>query len=255
MKKVDVHCHADMYSDAELAAIFKNTEYWVVGAATSFDSGRRLLELAQKHNRLKVCLGIHPEYPQAFSDFDEVAAQIKNNLDKIVAVGEVGLPWYCLEKMDEEQKAAINREATQLLSQFIQLAKETGLPIILHAIEDTASQALDALEKQEIEKALFHWFEGNEKDLARIVKANYFISISPDAMFNQRYGEFTDLIPLANLTLESDGPWKYNSEKGIPSMIEDTARFLADRRNISAEVILQTNTKNCLDLFGKNQFV
>jgi len=167
----------------------------------------------------------------------------------------VGLPWYCLEKMDDGQKVAINRDATQLLSQFIRLAKETDLPIILHAIEDTASQALDALEKQGIKKALFHWFEGTEKDLARIVTSKYFISISPDAMFNQRYGEFTDLIPLANLTLESDGPWKYNGKKGVPSMIEDTARFLAHRRNVSAERILQTNYQNCLKLFGKNQFV
>ena len=91
--------------------------------------------------------------------------------------------------------------------------------------------------------------------MARIIAAGYTISISPEAMVTGRYGDFSDLIPLGNLTLESDGPWKYDGIRGGPSMIEDTAAFLAARRDLSPEEILGANYQNSGKLFGENKMI
>ena len=252
MKKIDVHCHADLYSQDELRNIFQKKDFLVVGAATGYESGNNLLALAEKYDNLKVCLGIHPEMPDRFLDFERVTNQIKTNISKILAIGEIGMPWYCLRKMSSDQKQATLRDASDLLLGFMELAKELDLPVILHAIEDTASTALTALKKNGITQALFHWFEGTQQDLGEIIRGNYMISVSPDVMYNSRYEEFVDRIPLEFMTLESDGPWEYNGMRGLPSMIEDTAAYLAEKRNLGITDILTASYKNSLKLFGKH---
>jgi len=251
VKKIDIHCHADMYTKTELEAIFADKEYIVVGAATGYDSGNRLLDLAQTYPNLRVCLGIHPEMPQRFSDFDRVAAQIEEHRHRIVAIGEVGMPWYCLKKMESRQKEALTKRADELLKRFVGLARKTQLPVILHAIEGTASIALDQLIENGISKALFHWFEGNQADLERIIDNGYCVSISPDILHNRQYADFTDNIPLEILTLESDGPWEYGGVRGVPSMIEGTAAYLAEKRHLPPESILTASYTNSMNLFGK----
>jgi len=252
MRKVDVHCHSDLYTDPELAAIFQDDALMVVSAATGFNSGNRLLHLSKVYTNLKVCLGIHPEYPSAIPEFEKVADQIRKNLSNIVGIGEVGLPWYCLDKIPAPERERFQEKALECFKKFVKLASSCDLPLVLHAIEDTTAQALDVLEKQGIRRALFHWFEGRITDLERILSNGYFISVSPDAIHNVRYGDFTDHIPLDALMLESDGPWEYNGKRGIPSMIEDTAAFLADRRKLDPITILQANYRNYLHLFKQH---
>ncbi|MCP4756411.1 MAG: TatD family hydrolase [Proteobacteria bacterium] len=251
MKKIDIHCHVDLYSDDELETIFGNEDYLVIGAATGYESGNRLLRLAEDYRNLNVCLGIHPEFPEEFSDFERVAGQIEENRERIVAIGEIGLPWYCLKKMDDRQKKVTARKAEELLVRFMGLAREYDLPLILHSIENMASLALDELKKNGIQRALFHWFEGSKRDLERIVEEGFMVSVSPDLLHNNRYAEFTDDIPMEILTLESDGPWEYDGVRGVPSMIEDTAAYLAARRNLKPEEILAASYANSTKLFGQ----
>lgn len=253
LKKVDVHCHADLYSEEELDAIFANPDYLVVGAAMGFESGQRLLELAERHGNLKVCLGIHPENPTSYNECEKVAIQIANNQDRIVGIGEIGLPWYNLEHVDDRQKAIINRDARELLIRFSKLAATMNLPVILHAVKSSAAVALDTLEQYNITKALFHWFKGSGDDLDWIINSGFMISVSPDCLHNQEYAGFIDRIPLNNLMLESDGPWQYEGIPGVPALIEKTAAFLGERRKIEPEAILAANYNNCLKLFGKEK--
>ncbi|MFH2132047.1 MAG: TatD family hydrolase [bacterium] len=255
IKKVDVHCHVDQYSPSELATIFKDDSCLLVGAATGVDSGARLLQLAEQYQNLRVCLGIHPEKPEGYLERDRVTEQISANLDRIVAIGEIGLPWYCLKEMTASEKTDMRKRAEELLGHFLKLARTSDLPVILHAIKETALFALEQLKEHRIERALFHWFEGSPPDLRQIIKSGYFISISPDLMVNRAYAEFTDNIPLDSLTLESDGPWEYDGTRGVPAMIEATAACLAKRRGLDPEEILKANLDNSLKLFGSESLI
>lgn len=224
----------------------------MVAAALGFESGQRLLELSERYKNLKVCLGIHPEYPSAYGEYEKVAAQIADNKKRIVGIGEIGLPWYNLDPVDDRKKDRINRDARALLIRFFKLAVKVNLPVILHAVESSAAPVLDALEQYNITKALFHWFKGTGNDLDRIINNGFMVSVSPDYLHNRVYTDFVDRIPLKNLMLESDGPWKYKGMPGVPAMIEKTAYLLGKRRKIEPEEILKTNQTNSLKLFGKD---
>lgn len=130
------------------------------------------------------------------------------------------------------------------------MAKEVNLPIVLHAIEETAVIALNELKKRNIKSALFHWFEGDFEVLNEIINRGYFISISPDVMFNEKYSNFVQHIPLENIVLESDGPWEYNGEKGKPLMVLPTIAYLSKVRNISKNHIEKIVYENSCKLFN-----
>ena len=246
---IDVHCHFDQLP-AELREK-EIKENIVVGTAVDYKSGEMLLKYKKKYQNLRVCLGIHPEYPDKYDDYEQVERQIRENITEISGIGEIGLPYFnLLEMKDESKKEEIIKKAKIIFEKFLKLAAELNLPVNLHCIEDSGEYAVIMLEKYNIKKALFHWFEGELSVLERIKRNGWYVSISPDAIYNKEYGDFVRNIPLEMITLESDGPWEYGGETGVPSMTGKTAEFLESVYGISKEEILRITDQNAVKLFS-----
>ena len=246
---IDVHCHFE-----QLPAELREKEISgniVAGVAVDYKSGEILLEYKKIYPNLRVCLGIHPEYPEKYDDYDLVEKQIRENITQISAIGEIGLPYFnLLEIEDMKKKTDIFKKAEIIFEKFLKLAAELDLPVNLHCIEDSGEYAIRELEKYKIKKALFHWFEGDLSVLEKIKRNGWNISVSPDVIYNKEYEKFVRNIPLEIITLESDGPWEYNGEIGVPSMTEKTADFLAKLYSKSKEEILEITNKNACILFN-----
>ncbi len=247
---VDIHCHIDQFEKKEIEGFLKNKNYIVLGAATNYQSSKKLLDMKKVYPQLKISLGIHPEYPDHFNEYYKVEQLIEDNLEHISAIGEVGLPYFYLDKLSQSEREQVLAHSTSILERFIKLGKKYDLPLILHAVFDTAPIALQLLEKHRVKKALFHWFEGDCDSLEKIISNSYLISVSPDIMFNREYSKFVDSIPIENICLESDGPWEYNGERGNPGMIEELARYIGDRRGIAQDKILKISYENYRLLTG-----
>lgn len=222
----------------------------VIGAATHKKSGDRLMDIHRKYPKMHVCLGIHPEFPEYYHEFDQVKRQIIENKENIIAIGEIGLPYYKLMDMKDSDKKELKIKGLHLLSRFLDLAETLHLPVILHAIEETAQAALDELEKRKIEKALFHWFEGPIDVMTSIIEKGYYISISPEVIYNADYAEFVKQVPLKNIVLESDGPWTYNGRQGTPSMVFEIIRYLSIQREINQHKLAEIIYQNTCHLFN-----
>lgn len=102
-----------------------------------------------------------------------------------------------------------------------------------------------------IKRALFHRFEGDFDVLKDIVEEGYYISVSPEVIYNKKYGDFVNHVPLENMVLESDGPWEYDGKKGMPSMVMDIITYLSKARNMEEAVVEKIVFENSLKLFGK----
>jgi TatD DNase family protein len=223
----------------------------VAGVAVDYKSGEILLEYKKIYPNLMVCLGIHPEYPEKYDDYDLVERQIRENITQISAIGEIGLPYFnLLEMKDMKKNTDILKKAEIIFEKFLKLAAEFELPVNLHCIEDSGEYAIKELEKYNIKKALFHWFEGDLSDLEKIKKNGWNISVSPDVIYNKEYEKFVRNIPLEIITLESDGPWEYGGEVGVPSMTEKTADFLTKIYLKNKEEIMETANRNACILFN-----
>ncbi|MBP9477413.1 MAG: TatD family hydrolase [Sebaldella sp.] len=245
---IDSHCHFDQLNFHEREK--EISENIVIAVATGYKSGEKLLEYAELYPNLKVCLGLHPEYFENYNEYDLIEKQIRKNLDKISGIGEIGLPHFNLEGMEEAKKQNLIEDSKVIFNKFLLLAKELNLGVNLHCIEDSAEYAIQRLKEYSIKKALFHWFEGSDRDLEEIIRTNWKISISPDVLYNEKYRKFVSKVPLNVICLESDGPWEYNNKRGLPSMISETAELLAKIYNISKEEILEISNENSNYLFS-----
>jgi TatD DNase family protein len=112
---------------------------------------------------------------------NELVDWMENHRVEMAAIGEVGLPYYIRQKqkMFSEQYS----QYVELLELFISLAKSWDKPIVLHAIYDDAPIVCGLLENFKITKAHFHWYKDDCKTIARMIRNGYFISVTPDVLY------------------------------------------------------------------------
>ena len=245
---IDVHCHLDQLDETRVKSELKKSQ--VIGVAVNYESGNKLLEYKEIYPNLEICLGIHPEYVNNYDEYNIVEKQIRDNRSNIVGIGEVGIPYFNILDMESREKEYIIKKSKEIFGKFLNLANELELPLNLHCIDFGGEYAVKELKKYNIKKALFHWFEGSKEVLDEIVKSKWNISISPDVIYNNEYKDFIKKVPLEIITLESDGPWKYNNKIGVPSMVDKTAEFLSSVYLVSKTEILKIANQNARNIFG-----
>jgi TatD DNase family protein len=256
MKMIDAHIHLDRYQDQEIKQIIEESAYIDSLLSVSFhlESCKRNLLLSKMYSKVRPAFGFHPEQPLPNEkEMDDLFAWIGKHSDEMKAVGEVGLPYY----LRKENKISPKQydQYVKLLEDFIYLTKEYQKPIVLHAVYDDAPIVCDLLEKHSITKAHFHWFKGNQKTVLRMIQNGYFISITPDVIYEEEIQELATIYPLEYLMIETDGPWPFEGpfqgRMTHPCMMKDTISMIAKINKLTfhdtAETIYQ-NTKRFYDL-------
>lgn len=242
MKVFDAHIHFDKYTERDQNQIIKTlAEKKVEGMITvsmNLLSSKENLRLADQYLNIYPAFGFHPEQPlPTDNEVAELLNWIEVNQEKMVAVGEVGLPYYLRKKAKDSRFPY--RGYVEVLEQFIVLAKKLDKPLILHAIYDDASAVCDLLEKHNGRKAHFHWFKGDQKTMERMVENKYFISLTPDILYEEETRGVAEFFPLHMIMAETDGPWPF---EGIfqdkltqPAMVHQVVQQIAAIKKVKGE--------------------
>jgi TatD DNase family protein len=207
MNMIDAHIHLDRYQDEEIKRIVLDSAQIEALISVSFhlESSKRNLLLSQKYQKVKPAFGYHPE--QALPSENELNVLLNwmdDHHDKMIAVGEVGLPYY----LRQEQGISI-APYLEVLEVFISKAKKWDKPIVLHAVYDDAPFVCDLLEKYSFSKAHFHWFKGEQKTIDRMIRNGYHISITPDVVYEPEIQQLVSVYPQELMMVETDGPWPF----------------------------------------------
>jgi len=243
MKIIDSHCHIDWFKNIDLPKIIEDVSE-IYAVSISYESSLKVLDIASKYFTVKVALGIHPEYFEYYEEFEQIKKLIIQNRDKLYAIGEVGLPYFSILEKDMEEKEQLYNKGLELLEKFILLAKELNLPLVLHATQNTSKDALKLLKKYNIKNTLFHWLNCDIKTSKEIFNSNFFASVSVDIIYNNEYLDFAKTIPLKNLLIESDSPWKYDDNNSNPKDVYKVLEKLSDIHNISVNELNDICNKN-----------
>jgi TatD DNase family protein len=212
---VDSHCHLHDPAFADVrGTVIRATEHNVWGAvAVGCDQGtnERTLQAALENTKaVWPALGFHPEWKLTRADLEAVEQQIHTNHARLVAVGEVGLPWYGLGAVADAD--AVRREARERLERLVDLACRYDLPVILHAPHGAAVEALAILKRRDVGRAVFHWHKAPGDVTREIVDAGYLVSVTPDLVYRDRDRQMVERVPIESLLVESDAPWQYQGE-------------------------------------------
>lgn len=238
LKLIDAHIHLDHYQDVEINQIIQNSEDIEALLSVSYhlESCKRNLELAKQHEKVKAAFGFHPEQKlPSDHELQHLIDWIAKHNSKMVAIGEVGLPFY----MKKEGKVSEKEfgQYVELLETFVIFAKKWDLPIALHAVYEDAPIVCNLLEKHSVKKAHFHWFKGDEKTTERMIKNGYFISVTPEVVYREKIQKLTEMYPLEQLMVETDGPWPFDGQfKGKmthPNMMKDSIATISEIKKTS----------------------
>ena len=249
---IDVHIHLDNYSEIQQQRIIDEmTEYGIeslITVSSDLPSAKANLKLHRAYNQIKPAFGFHPEQPLLDKkEMEALCAFICLYQQEMIAIGEVGLPYYTRK----ENPALQLDPYINVLDQFMMLAKQLRKPIVLHAIYEDAAIACDLLEKNKIESAHFHWFKGDTQTVERMIQRGYFISITPDVVYEEEIQALVERYPLEQLMVETDGPWAFTGpfegEMTHPKMIHhviETIAFIKELKINDVYEQIYENTKN-----------
>lgn len=250
---IDSHIHLDFYKDEEIAHIMGELEQsscaGLISVSFHLDSCKQNLALSKKFSKVHSAFGFHPEQPlPADQELAELISWMESHVDSMTAIGEVGLPYY----LREEHGPGFQLEGyIEMLEVFIKLAKKWGKPVVLHAVYDDAPIACDLLERHNVKNAHFHWFKGDTKTIERMAANGFYISITPDVVYEEEIQEIVKQYPLRQMMVETDGPWrfdgKFSGKLTQPGMIHDTILEIARLKKTALPFVYGTlyhNTSN-----------
>lgn len=205
----------------------------------------------EKHfsNNCFAMMGLHPCSVNATYQQELQVVEYWLTKRKFVAIGEIGIDLYWDKTFFEQQQDAFRTQ--------IQLAKKYNLPYVIHSRNsfDEVMEIVNEFKEDRI-KAIFHCFSGNVAQAEQVVELGTFkLGIGGVVTFkNSGLDKVVEAIDLKHLVLETDAPYlapvPYRGKTNLPEYLILIAQKIAEIKNISLEEVIETTTKNSIEVFG-----
>ena len=253
---IDSHCHLEYKGlvEDQQGVLARAREAGISGflnISTRQREWDQVIATAAREADVWASVGIHPHEADGHADLGEAALIAASEHAKVIAIGETGLDYYYEHSERATQQA--------LFRTHIAVARETGLPLIVHtrdAEDDTAAILVDEMGKGTF-PALIHCFTASAQFARTILELGLTISLSGIVTFKnaKELQAIATELPEDRLLVETDAPFlapiPHRGAVCEPAFTADTARFVAGLRGISAEALAAATTRNFFRLFGK----
>ncbi len=253
---VDSHCHLDFPDfadeiDAVIARAHAAGVTRMVTISTFVSRVERYRVLAERFPSVFFTVGTHPH--NAGQEPDVPAERLVDlaRHPRCIGIGEAGLDYF-YDKSPRDVQARVFRT-------HIAAARETGLPLVIHARaadEDMAAILTEEMGKGAF-KAVLHCFSSGEA-LARLgIELGLYVSFSGILTFktSDAIRQIARELPLDRLLVETDAPYlappPHRGKRCEPAYTALTAAILAHARGIPPETVAEATTANFYRLFDK----
>ncbi|WP_149096066.1 TatD family hydrolase [Paenibacillus terrae] len=212
---IDAHIHVDSYPPEQqellLASLADSSVEAVIAVSMQLASSRANLRLSERFPGLvRPAFGFHPEQPlPSQAELDLLFDWMDKHVEHMVAVGEVGLPYYNRLEALERGVSFDLAPYIELLERFVRFAGKHNKPIVLHAVYEDADIACDLLERHGVTQAHFHWFKGSAATTERMARNGYYVSLTPDLLYEDEIRNLATQYPSGQVMAETDGPWPF----------------------------------------------
>lgn len=253
---VDSHCHLEYEGLVERqGAALADARAAGVGAFLNISTRRaewdRVVATAEREADVYATVGIHPHHADEHAMLGEEDIRVFAAHSRVIGLGETGLDYH-YDRSDRGTQQALFRR-------HIAVARETGLPVVIHTrdAEDDTAAILEEELAQGPFPALLHCFTGSSDFGARMLGLGLSISFSGIVTFKSAgdLASFAALVPDDRILIETDSPFlapvPHRGKPCEPAFVADTARFLANRRGVSVETLAAMTTANFFRLFAK----
>ena len=230
---IDIHCHLTFPGLDEIKekVILEAKKSMVAiincGLSNYFE---KTLEISKNHPKFVYStLGIHPEDIVKMKD-EEIERElefIRENANKIVAIGEIGLDYFWVK--DKEQ----NEKCKEIFIRCLEIAKERKLPVVLHS-RNAEEDVFKIVKKNGIENAVFHHYSGNISLAKQIIDDGYCISIPTIIGTSKNHKKIVKNFSLDKLMTETDSPFlgPVKAERNEPAFVKNSVTKIAELKQM-----------------------
>jgi TatD DNase family protein len=246
---VDSHCHIDApaFDDDREAVLARAREVGVesmllVGCVDGEAGHRRTLRVAGELG-LPASAGVHPHDAKLMTDAiaDELKGLARDR--RIVAIGEIGLDFHYDHSPRDVQREVFRRQ--------VRLAREVGLPVIVHTREADLETA-GVLEEEGAAEVggVIHCFSGGRELASRALALGFYVSFSGIVAFPRAavIQEVAREVPLDRLLVETDAPYlappPHRGQRNEPAFVVEVVRKVAALRGISDQAVGEAASAN-----------
>ncbi|MEP4754573.1 MAG: TatD family hydrolase, partial [Nitratireductor sp.] len=253
---VDSHCHLDFPDFApERDQVVARAHAAGIGLMVTISTRVRrfaeILAIAETYDGVYCSVGTHPHNAGEETDVTtEKLVQLAAH-PKVVAIGEAGLDYFY-------DKAPRTAQATGL-RRHIAAARQTGLPLVIHARDADADMA--AILEEETGRGAFpfvlHCFSSGRQLAETGVRLGGYVSFSGIVAFRKS----DDLraiaadLPRDRILVETDAPYlappPHRGKRNEPAFVAHTAAVLAETLGLTPDDLAARTTENFLRLFSK----
>lgn len=246
MKLFDSHCHLTderFRGDAD-AVVERAREVGLTGLVTiasSLDDARAARDIAARHEDVWFTAGIHPHEAERVErgTIDELRELI--DMDTPVAIGETGLDFH----YDNSPRAAQRRS----FEWHLELAAETGLPVVVHAREADEDVAAAIRAAGSDVTGVLHCFAGGSALLDAALEEGWRISFAGLVTFGKWEGaDLLRAVPDDRLLVETDSPYlapiPHRGRTNEPAFVRHVVEAVARLRDADADAVAALTEAN-----------
>ena len=245
-KWVDTHCHLQL-TDYDFSDLnYESLEYLILPGVDADSSQKAKILSTQLPINAYWAAGLHPHEAKHLSLQKEELSKLMMEADLI---GETGLDYYRNHSSREQQN--------ENLLFHLEIAKEYNKPIIIHC-RDSFKDTHLLLSKFSGEfPIILHSWTGGNNWTKKFIELGVYFSISGILTYETAKDLKLSVkkIPTDRLLLETDTPYLapgiYKGENNKPEYIVETAKHLAQLKEITLQELSDITIRNTNTILGK----
>ncbi len=249
----DTHAHYDDKAfaedrDALLADLPAQGIAKVVNVGASLGSCERTIELMNRYDYVYGAIGIHPTDTAQLDEASFAWLREQCQLEKCVAVGEIGLDYYWDEPDREIQKRWFVRQ--------IDLARELHKPMIIHS-RDAAQDTVDIMTAEKCGEigGVIHCYSYTKETARIFLDMGFYFGIGGVLTFQnaRKLKEAVEYIPMDRIVLETDCPYlapvPYRGKRNCSLYLPGVVTAMAQIKGLDEETVRAAAWENAHTLY------
>lgn len=253
---IDSHCHLDFPEFApERDAIVARAKEAGVGRLITISTHVARYEtyraIADAYDNVWFTVGTHPHQAHEEPDVSIEELVSLSRHPRCVGIGEAGLDYH----YDRSPRDV----AARVFRRHIAAARETGLPLVIHArdADDDVARILREEMGKGTFKALLHCFTASRALAETGLDLGLYVSFSGVLTFknSQELRDIARDVPMDRLLVETDAPFlapvPNRGKRNEPAFVAATAAVLAEVKGVTPDAMATATTENALRLFSK----
>ncbi len=258
---IDSHAHLDVPNyDADRAEVIARARaagvelmLEIAGSDVGKGSLEPGLRLAEEHEFIYAAIGLHPHEASLYDAQLEKILLDCSRHPKVIGWGEIGLDYHYDNSPRDVQRQVFQRQ--------LELALQRRLPAIIHtreAEEDTIAILRETwFENGGAEiGGIIHCFTSSQALADATIAMGFHISFSGVVTFKtaEELRDVARSVPMERLLIETDCPFlapiPHRGKRNEPAFVIETAKKLAELKQVSIEEIANVTSSNFQRLFN-----